>query len=269
MTQQIAPRHGTEKALRVGSVSYLNAKPLIYGLDDGVDLHLAVPSALLEQMRRGDLDVALLPVIDYQRMPGLRIVPAGGIGCDGSTLTVRVFSRVPIEQIRTLACDTESHTSVALAQIVLAHELTHRPRFVDLPREHSSRADVEAMLLIGDKVICEEPAGYDYQLDLGDAWKRITGLPFVFAVWMARDGVELGELPARLEQARRDGMAHISQIIGRHAVPRGWPAGIALQYLTVYLQYQIGPRQLEAIRLFHKIAADAGIIGRCHELVLA
>src|SRR5437870_4538763 len=112
----------TDRALRVASVSYLNARPLIHGLgDDGdVDLHLDVPSRLLEGLRRQRFDVALLPVIDYQRMEGLRLVPAGGIGCDGLTLTVRLFSRVPISEIQTLACDTESHTSVALARIILA-----------------------------------------------------------------------------------------------------------------------------------------------------
>src|SRR3954471_18906127 len=108
--------------LRVGSVSFLNAKPLIYGLDGATDLELSleVPSRLLEGLRRGELDVALLPVIDYQRMPGLCVVPSGGIGCDGETLTVRVFSRRPVAEIRRLACDTDSHTSVALARVIFA-----------------------------------------------------------------------------------------------------------------------------------------------------
>src|SRR3954451_22145665 len=110
------------RVLRVGSVSFLNAKPLIYGLESAsdVELSLAVPSRLLEGLRSAALDVALLPVIDYQRMPGLRVVPSGGIACDGETLTVRLFSRRPVEQIRRLACDADSHTSVALARVILA-----------------------------------------------------------------------------------------------------------------------------------------------------
>src|SRR5213075_1692545 len=106
----------TPRVLRLGSVSYLNAKPLIHGLEaqsDNLDLSLDVPSRLPEGLRGGGFDVALLPVIDYQRMPNLRIVPAGGIGCDGPTLTVRIFSQQPIEQTRVLACDPDSHTSVA------------------------------------------------------------------------------------------------------------------------------------------------------------
>src|SRR5688500_20210418 len=108
------------QALRVGSVSFLNAKPLIWGLEDAADveLHLDVPSRLLWGLERGQHDVALLPVIDYQRMDGLCIVPSGGIGCDGGTLTVRVFSKRPVGEIRTLACDTDSDTSVALVWVL-------------------------------------------------------------------------------------------------------------------------------------------------------
>src|SRR5439155_26684491 len=103
-----------------GSVSYLNARPLIYGFDaqPGVELHLEVPSRLLDGLRNDRFDVALLPVIDYQRMENLLIIPAGGIGSDGPTLTVRLFSKVPIAEIRSLACDPDSYTSVALAPIL-------------------------------------------------------------------------------------------------------------------------------------------------------
>src|SRR4051812_15728836 len=99
------------RRIRVGSVSFLNAKPLIYGLERApeVELSLAVPSRLLDGLRSAALDVALLPVIDYQQMSGLCIVPSGGIGCDGETLTVRIFSKCPVTEIRTLACDTDSH----------------------------------------------------------------------------------------------------------------------------------------------------------------
>src|SRR5436853_7763777 len=94
-------------SLRVGSVSFLNAKPLIYGLEtsDDIELSLAVPSRLLARLHQGDLDIALLPVIDYQLMAGLCVVPSGGIGCDGETLTVRIFNKCPLTQLKTLARD--------------------------------------------------------------------------------------------------------------------------------------------------------------------
>src|SRR5207237_5529837 len=128
--------------------------------------------------------------------------------------------------------DPESHTSVALARIVLAEKFGIRPRFIDL-----CDSAAPARLLIGDKVVCEEPAGYEYQLDLGSAWKEMTALPFVFAAWVARQGLDYGNLPAMLELSKQRGLEHVTELITRHAIPRGWPAGIALQYLSVYLKY--------------------------------
>ena len=129
---------------RLGSVSYLNAKPLIYGLerDPAVKLGLDVPSGLLGGLRREEYDVALLPVIDYQRMPGLRMLTCGGIGSDGPTLTVRIFSHVPFAQIRNMACDTDSHTSVALSRVILAERFGTHPAFVDLKSVPVRRATV-------------------------------------------------------------------------------------------------------------------------------
>jgi chorismate dehydratase len=247
------------RILQIGSVSYLNARPLIYRLEQSPDLELslAVPSRLLKGLQQHLCDVALLPVIDYQRMEGLKLIPAGGIGCDGPTLTVRIFSKTPIEKISSLACDTDSHTSVALARIILAERYKLAPEFVALGHQ-VQRSD--ARLLIGDKVICEEPQGFEHQLDLGQAWKEMTDLPFVFAVWMARDGIDLGDLPARLEQSKRHGLANVEQLIARYALPRGWPADVARQYLTGYLKYDIGPRQIRGIERFHKLAARHGVI---------
>ncbi len=248
------------RVLRVASVGFINARPLIAGLDEdqGLDLRLDVPSRLLARIRSGEADVALLPVIDLQREPGLRVVPAGGIGCDGPTLTVRLFSQTPFERITSLACDPDSHTSVALARIVLERQYGVTPELIDL---YDARGgDGEARLLIGDKVVCEEPAGFEHQLDLGAAWKEMTGRPFVFAVWCAREGVELGDLAARLSAARERGMGQIDSIVKKFAVPRGWPAGLAIQYLTTYLKFEIAEPQLDAIRHFHELAAEHGII---------
>ena len=252
---RINSRRSVAQRLRIGSVSFLNAKPLIYGLenDPSVELSLEVPSALLDGMRQSRYDVALLPVIDYQRMEGLRLLTSGGIGCDGPTLTVRIFSRVPIDQIRTLACDTDSHTSVALARVLFAETYGFVPEM--LPLSSFDGSDFRAAkLLIGDKVVCEEPKDLPHQLDLGEAWKRLTGLPFVFAAWMAREGVDLGDLPLQLSRAKRDGLANVDHIIARDASARGWPADVARRYLTKYLQFDIGPRQLAAIERFHSLA---------------
>lgn len=245
---------------RVASVGFVNARPLIWGLERqrDVELQLDVPSRLLRRVHEGVADVALLPAIDYQRDPALRIIPAGCIGCDGHTLTVRLFAKQPIERTRVLACDPDSHTSVALAQVVLVEKHGVRPRLV--PLEQASGAEDEARLLIGDKVVCEEPAGFEHQYDLGFEWKELTGLPFVFAVWMCRAGTPLGDLPERLARAREEGLANVETIIARHAVPRGWPAGVALQYLTLYLKYGFAAPQRDAMARFHELAHRHAIL---------
>lgn len=254
--------------LRIASVSFLNARPLIYGLenDPAVSLQLDVPSGLLERLKGGQADVALLPTIDYQRMEGLTVIPAGGIGCDGPTLTVRIFSKVPIERVRSLGCDSDSHTSIALARIILKDRHGISPEFVD--RLRATGREDEAQLLIGDKVVCEEPAGFPHQYDLGAEWKELTGLPFVFAVWMARKGVDLGDLPERLIRARIEGMKHLDELIERFAVPRGWPVGLARQYLAEYLKFEIGEPQLKAMQRFHELAATHGIVQKINPLKL-
>lgn len=269
---------GSSPTWHVGSVSFLNAKPLIHGLDADprVRLHLEVPSRLLGGLADRRFDVALLPVIDYQRLAGLRVIPAGGIGCDGPTLTVRLFSQTPLDQIDVLRCDTDSHTSVALARVILAERFGRRPTFVDLAadtgegmgsvgtadgRRKKKYGDPSVpRLLIGDKVITDEPADCPYQIDLGQAWKELTGLPFVFAAWMGRADADLGDLPAVLSAARVRGLADVERIVAEHAPRHGWPLPIARQYLTAYLKFEIGEPQLEAIRLFHRLAAKHGVI---------
>ena len=248
--------------LRVAAVQYFNSKPLIEGLDRDpqIELSLAVPARLIDGLRTGTTDVALLPTIDYQTLPDLEIVPAGGIGCDGPTLTVRLFARVPIDRVTRVACDVESHTSVALAKVLFADHFRTRPTF--LPISEASGAFDEAKLLIGDKVITAAPPDHPYQIDLGEAWKAHTGLPFVFAIWTARAGVELGDLHDRLVAAREAGLARADALVEAHAVPHGWPADVARRYITHHLHYAIGPRQLDAIRHFHRAADRLGLLPR-------
>jgi chorismate dehydratase len=256
------------KTLRVGSVSYLNAKPLIHGLDrhPGIEMLLDVPARLLDGLGSGRFDVALLPVIDYQKLGGLRVVPSGGIGCDGATLTVRIFSPRPMGAIESLACDVESHTSVALAQIILKQRWNVRPKIVDFNGVGKIPGD-SAVLLIGDKVITDAPK-LEHQLDLGEAWKELTEMPFVFAVWTAREGVELGDLPKWLTEAKESGLANLDEIVAEHAGGGGWPADLARRYLADHLKYDVGPVQLAAIELFHRLAHEHGLISPPRPLVL-
>ena len=261
------PYDRTVPSIRVACVEYFNTKPLIEGLDADpeIRLSLAVPAKLIDSLAcaidaPNAADVALLPTIDYQSLPGLRVIPAGGIGCNGPTLTVRLFAHGPIERVTRVACDVESHTSVALAKVLFAKLWKTTPAFV--PILQASGDDDEARLLIGDKVICEPPLGFANQVDLGEAWKELTGLPFVFAIWTARPDIELRDLPTKLSEAKSRGLGRAGELVATHAVPRGWPADVALDYVTRYLKYDIGPEQLQAIERFHTYADELGLLPR-------
>ena len=257
-------------AARIGCVSYLNARPLIEGLDEADDLHVRydVPARLLDDLLAGEVDVALCPVIDFYRSPKpLRIVPAGAIGALGSTMTVRLYSRVPVEKVSTIHADTDSHTSVALLHVLMNKRFGLHPEVIDYDaREHvADGKDVdspEAVLLIGDKVVTDSPntAEYPHQIDLSEVWREWTGLPFVFAVWMSLDGVDLGELPRRLEQVRIKNQTRLHAIATKHAPRHGWPDDLAHRYLAEILHFEVGSDQLRAIERFGELAGELGII---------
>ncbi|MEM6553730.1 MAG: menaquinone biosynthesis protein [Planctomycetota bacterium] len=250
-----------DRAVRVGCVSYINAKPLIDGLD-GCDLELGVPSLWADRLVGGDVDVALCPVVDYfTAADRLRILPVGMIGCEGPTLTVKVFSRVPIDRIGTLALDGDSHTSVVLVRLLLEALYGVTPERLPLDR----RDEADAVLLIGDKVITAAPdrVGYPFEMDLGEAWHRMTALPFVFALWMVRADAAAGQVSVagRALEARRESNAgRIGAIAGRYAAGHGWPVELAEEYMRRVLKYAVDERALLAVRRFAELAGERGLL---------
>lgn len=255
---------------RIGCVGYLNAKPLIEGLEGLADpaVRLDVPSALLAGLETGEVDIALCPVIDYYRSSEpLVAVPVGCIASDGPTQTVRLFSRVPIDAITHVHADIDSHTSVALLRVLFDALHSKTSEVVPFDALHDvtqgkRTPEHEAMLLIGDKVVTNAPPAetYAYQMDLGEAWKGLTGLPFVFAIWMARQGVDLGELPRVLDQQRQRNAQNTDAIADRHAASHGWEIDNARNYLGRVLSYAVGPAHVQAIELFADKAARLGLI---------
>jgi len=251
----------------VAAVRFLNARPLIDGLEDEPQIKLVshVPSRLLETLINGESDVALCPVIDFQLSPmELCVVPVGAIGSDGHTLTVRVFSRVPMERVTHVHTDGDSHTSVALLRVVFDELYGRYPEISTLEStDVNGVADApETVLLIGDKVVQNEPdrSRYAHQLDLGDAWKQTTGLPFVFACWMARVGCDLGAVPEILARRRELNRHRLAEIVAAHAAGSGWPEDLAAEYLGDILRYELGSRELESIELFWSRCHDLGLI---------
>lgn len=264
---QAQPRAATH---RVGCVSYLNAKPLIAGLEDEpkIEVRTDVPARLLADLESGEVDIALCPVFDFfSSAHELALVPVGAIGCEGPTLTVRLYSQVSIEQITTLHADTDSHTSVALAQVLLAKLFGVRPKMVDYDaRERTAEGRIdespEAMLLIGDKVVTGSPLAvqYPYQLDLGEGWHELTGLPFVFAMWMTRAGSDLGDLPTYLRARLAANLPQRLLIAERYARQHGWPSDLAEHYLIDVLRYEVGERELEAVERFGQHVSELDLV---------
>ena len=271
----------TTSAARIGCVSYMNTLPLIEGLGKLADVRLTLtaPSGLSGLLDQGEVDVALCSIIDYQRTAKpMALLPCGMIGCDGPTMTVRIFSRVEPEKITTLHADADSHTSVALATLMLmgmgAPKPTIEPFDVDQFRaqkkdEIAQGDDVwpEAMLLIGDKVVTDSPPAvwYPHQIDLGEAWKRQTGLPFVYAAWMceadrANDDVVLSACDI-LDRQRRHNATRLDWIVNQRAPSRGWPVDAARHYLRSLLRYDVTDPYRAAIERFFDMSAAAGLLG--------
>lgn len=246
-------------------MSYLNAKPLIHGLENraALALELDVPSRLIDRLLAGRVDLALCSIVDYFRhAPQLELVPVGGIACEGATLTVRLFSRVPIEQITAVHADTDSHTSVLLLRLLLhdLYQLTPELIHYDARRQQAAGQAIDpahppqAMLLIGDKVVTDAPSAtvYPYQLDLGGAWHDLTGRPFLFAAWMKQADTKLSDLPHQLAGQLETNLSQIPQIVQHYAADHGWPFDLASQYLGEILRYRLGEAELNALEFFRK-----------------
>lgn len=270
------------RPVRLGVVSYLNTLPLIEGLEasDRLDLTAAAPSKLLGLLESGAVDAALAPVIDAMRAGReLEMIPCGAIGCEGATLSVRLYSARPFDQVDRVHADADSHTSVALAKWALRERTGRVPEFVDFDArervESAGGAGVEwppAMLMIGDKVVTDSPPAvrYPFQIDLGEAWRERTGLPFVYAVWMRPAERPESDLPpgaldatlALLDRQRRYNATRLDWIVSRRARERRWPEDLAREYLGRRLRYDVGERQVEAIERFLDEAAALGEIAR-------
>lgn len=252
----------TDAPFEIGCVSYLNSKPLIEPLvhNSRVNVHFAVPAALLELIETRQVQAALLPIVDYQKSrEPLLLVPAGAIGSDGPTYTVRIFSPVPPTEIHTLYADIESHTSVILAQVILRERFNVRPRALPFPAGTATPSVKagEAYLYIGDKVVNAAPPQeqFPHQLDLGEQWKMLTGLPFVFAMWMMRADGASAELAELLAAAQRTGANLTDALVERYAATTRWPKDLARQYFTHYLKYEVSPASRQGVARFFALAA--------------
>lgn len=252
--------------IRVGAVSYLNAKPLYYGLCEfapQVRLSMDVPSRLAEQLAAGELDVALIPSVEYFRgaTRGYEIIAGFAIAARGPVRSVKLFTRVPWHEVRRLALDAGSRTSQVLARIWLnAHHGVRPPQVEELPLGVSAlESSADAVLLIGDRAMRVPGESFHDVVDLGEAWHTLTGLPLVFALWVARPDVDLGDVPDALEQSRALGLSHAVSLARLHGPRLGLDFRTCYDYLTCILSYNLGEPEIAGLSRFAAMAASLGL----------
>ncbi|RIK81443.1 MAG: hypothetical protein DCC67_08215 [Planctomycetota bacterium] len=264
------PHEAPPPSLRIGAVSYLNTVPLVRGLLEllpGAELSFDHPSRLADRLAAGELDVALAPSIEIARHPEWSIVSTACIGCRGPVLSVKVLFRKPPSSVRTLALDEGSRTSAALAQVLLADRFGVRPRIEPLPIDCTpDKTAADAVLVIGDRAIRSEYAGFYGAWDLGEEWVRATRLPFVFAVWAARPGVDAAEIEAALDAARDRGRSEIEQIALEQSARTGIPFDLVLRYLRDSLNFQLDERERLGLDRFFRRAAQLALIPPAFQL---
>ncbi|MCS6850663.1 MAG: menaquinone biosynthesis protein [Gemmataceae bacterium] len=255
-----------DSPIRIGAVNYLNTKPLICDLDllaPEAELVLEVPSKLADSLADGRLDVGLIPVIEYFRAGNYSIIPGISIASRGPVLSVTLFSRRPWTDIRRVALDEGSRTSAALTQILLRLRYGVTPEVLPLPLDWSAEeTDADAVLLIGDRAMRACLPGFDHAYDLGQEWFDWTGLPFVYAFWAVRPGVDLGDVPAALHEAKRRGCARIGAIAHREAPRLGLDAGFCRRYLQSIIQFDLGPREQAGLHHYYTLACELGLARR-------
>lgn len=252
----------TRGFIRLGVMPYLNVQPLIAHLSsqiDGIELVVATPSRMVTHLAERAVDVAIVPVFSLLLHPEWSIVPGVGIASDGPVASVAVFSASPRAEIRRVVLDPASMTSAALVQILFRHHWRQDVEFVRRSRVRVRPEPGVGHLVIGDPAL-RLRRQFPHVLDLGEAWREWTGLPFVFAVWAVRPGVDLGPLAARLAQAPLHHTPELlAQIAREHAREIGLTAQEALDYLTHNLRCRLGRREMLGLRLYLNACGALGL----------
>lgn len=250
--------------MQIGAVSYLNSRPLIEGLDQllpAADLVLDYPSRLADALAANRLDVALIPSVEYFRRPGYEIVSDACVAARGEVMSVKLYCRVHPGRIRRLALDEGSRTSAALVRVILAERYGVCPQTEPLRMESlTSDTTADAVLLIGDRAMHRPDEQFEEVMDLGQVWYSWTGLPFVFAMWVARQDAQTEGVEDALSQARNRGLANIRKIARDEAPLLGISEDVALNYLTKNLHYHLTSAERSGLRLFCELAAQHHLV---------
>ncbi len=261
--------------MRLGRISYINCYPVYGAIDRGIE-HVAAeivtgtPAELNDLLVAGELDVSVISAVAYARhAKDLVLLPNLAISCDGPVRSVLLLSKKPVGRLddRAVLLTASSRTSVALLELLCREVWKIQPRFAEVRAEtsdldHLAELPHDAVLVIGDPaLILSARNAYDYQVDLGEEWKRLTGLPFVFAVWAARRTADPGAVHRghRALLASRDwGLNHLDEL----AIAASKTTGVALSECRDYfagLDYAFTDHHLAGLTEFFRRLAAQGI----------
>jgi chorismate dehydratase len=238
---------------RVGSVHYLNAAPLVRGIEG--EITLATPARLAEMLRRGELDAGLVSLTEVLLHDGYDVLDGIAIASLGEVKSVLLAHRRPIEEAREIYCDTASLTSVNLLRVLLAARGLN-PEFKPLP-DYESAANLDYVLLIGDVALDFLRAPHSHEImDLGAEWLDLTGLPFVYAIWALRRGVDNARLRRQLREARDFGLDTLDSIIASRTE---YDFEFRKDYLGWHIHYHLGADEKRGVAKFIELLRKNGI----------
>ncbi len=266
----------TDELCRLSIINYLNAEPLNYGFKRGLNyqnfyLKFQGPAASCDSLKLGEVDAGLISSIEYQRIPDLKIISNLCIGSQDSARSVLIFSKVPFDEIKSLALDTSSRTSVVLGQILLKEKFgcSDLKTTYLMPDLRVMLRDHDAALMIGDQAMRSNSDGL-LVLDLSHEWKLHTNLPFVFAFWGVhpRAPKALNGRPLQwfFEESFRQGNENLSTIIEEAKIPLRWSETQLRAYFTENISYHLGPKEKASLALFYEKAFSHGFVPKVREL---
>jgi len=244
----------------IGAPASLNARPLIWGLREKLakdSLVLDTPAAIAEMLRRGSLEIGLVPSIDYLRNPDYEMLPDVCVASNGPFMSVILICRKPPALIETVALDTSSPGAMVLCRIILQKLYSISPAYIDWsPTVPLESVNAEAFMVAGDSALQMWPR-YDHIIDLSEEWRRLTELPFVHEVWA---GPAIRPSVGRLlRDARDQGLRHLSRIGWQEAERLDLPSGICLDHLTNRVYYSFGENEREGLARFQHYAAEMNL----------
>jgi predicted solute-binding protein len=231
---------------------------MLHGPQRGLfDLDFCLPSECADRLRAGSADIGILPAAELPRLD-VQIIRGAGIACRGPIRSILMVSKVEPRDIRTLAADTSSRTSIQLARILLARNYGASPRLVpSAPALDAMLGMADAAVLIGDPALRVDIEHLPHRVfDLGAEWTASTGLPMVFAVWAGYKEFVTPEVETAFLASCRFGVAHLEDIVHSEAAPRGLDEALAREYLTGRLWFELGEREYQGLDLFLRYAAE-------------